>query len=171
MKTIIFQITPQFIKIALNLCLVCVLMLSSCSKETGPVGPQGPKGNANVKNYRLTIATNDWQWESLYKEWYYDFTLLNEASESALYAYVISGDGEEIMPYQSQLTGATTSFSSVLFSATPYIRFKFYNGTTTLTKPTLGQSIRLVVIPPSARKANVDYSNYTDVKSAYNLAD
>jgi hypothetical protein len=166
------------IKTLTTLLLLAFLTVTnfSCKKDPGPkgdtgaTGPAGPTGNANVKNFNITIGTNDWTWDNLYKEWYYNYNV-SESSQSAIYAYTISGNGEEVMPYYSQIYLTTTSFSSYLFNSTPYIMFKYYNGTTSLAKPSISTFVRLVIIPPAMMKPNVNYHNYSDVKAAYNLAD
>ena len=49
--------------------------------------------------------------------------------------------------------------------------FKYYDGTTTLARPSTSMSIRLVIIPPAMIKPNVNVKNYAEVKAAYNLQD
>jgi hypothetical protein len=151
------------------------LSLTSCKKgDTGPAGPAGTNGTngaANIQNYQVTINPNDWTWDNVYKQWYFRYDV-NASSQSAISAYIISGNGAEVMPYYHQTNFTTTSFSSYLFSSpTPYILFKFYNGSATLAKPTISESIRLVIIPPSMIKPNVNIDNYADVKAAYSLKD
>jgi len=155
------------------LILLGTITLTSCKKDEvqgpkGDTGAAGADGAANIQNYNITINPADWSWYSLYKEWNYPY-YVDASSNSAIMAYSISGDGEEVLPYLSQIYGTTLSFSSYLFSSSSRILFKYYNGTTTLARPTGSYYIRLVIIPPAMIKPGVDLTNYKAVKEAYHL--
>lgn len=152
------------------------LVLNSCKKDPGPAGPKGDTGTAgangaaNVKTYAVLIKPSDWVWDATYKQWYMDYPVTTDYN-SAVMAYVISGNGHEVMPYQNQIDGSITTFSTLFFVSSPKIVFKYYNGTTTLARPTIDKSIKLVLIPPALVKTNVDVNIYDTVKKAYHLAD
>lgn len=155
---------------------IAVLAFTSCKKDPGPAGPKGDtgaagaNGAANIKNYSVLIKPSDWAWDATYRQWAFDYPV-TAGYNDAVMAYVISGNGSEVMPYQSQLDGSTTSFSTFFFIATPRIVFKYYNGTTTLARPTADKSIKLVVIPPAMIKAGTELTTYAALKEAYHLAD
>ena len=174
MKTKMTTTAGKTAKVFAAIFIACGLMFTSCKKgDTGPkgdTGSAGTNGAANIQNYQVSVNSTDWSWDALYKEWYYNYPS-TASSQSAIMAYVISGNGEEVLPYYSQIYGTTTSFSSYLFSSPSKIMFKYYDGTTTLARPSTSMSIRLVIIPPAMIKPNVNVKNYAEVKAAYNLQD
>ena len=155
-----------------------MLIFTSCKKgdtgDTGPAGatgPTGPQGNANVKNYSITIQSSNWQWDNLYNQWFYrDYTFVDDY-KSAVYGYILSGNGKEAMPYYNQLDLTTTTFANNLFRSPSYIQFEYYNGTTTLAAPASDMVIYLVVIPPAFRIANpnINWKNYNEVERIFHL--
>lgn len=153
------------------------LTLASCKKDPGPAGPKGDTGAAgangvaNIKNYDVLIKPSDWVWDATYKQWAFDYPVTGDYYNAAVMAYVISGNGSEVMPYQNQIDGSITTFSTLFFVATPKIMFKYYNGTTTLARPTVDKSIKLVIIPPAMIKTGVDVKSYAAVKEVYHLKD
>ena len=153
------------------------LTLVSCKKDPGPAGPKGDTGAAgangvaNIKNYSVLIRPSDWVWDATYKQWAFDYPVTGDYYNAAVMSYVISGNGSEAMPYQNQLDGSITSFSTFFFIATPKVVFKYYNGTTTLARPTVDKSIRLVIIPPTMVKTGADPKTYAVAKALYHLAD
>ncbi len=156
---------------------IAAMTLTSCKKDPGPAGPKGDpgaagaNGSANIKNYSVLIRPSDWVWDATYKQWAFDYPVTGDYYNAAVMAYVISGNGSEVMPYQNQIDGSITSFSTLFFIATPKVTFKYYNGTTTLARPTIDKSIKLVIIPPAMVKTGVDVRTYAVVKSVYHLED
>jgi hypothetical protein len=161
-------------KAILAVCLLVTAAFTSCKKgDTGPVGPtgaQGTAGSSNVTNYSITIHSNNWYWNSANNQWLFSYNLTADFN-SAVYGYVMSGNGKEAMPYINPTNFSITTFANVLFQTTPSILFEYYDGTTTLTAPTSDVYLYLVVIPPAMKKPNINYSDYKSVKSAYNLKD
>lgn len=155
---------------------LAAITCTSCKKDPGPAGPKGDtgaagaNGAANIKYYAVLIKPSDWVWDATYKQWAFDYPMSADNS-AAVMAYVISGNGSEVMPYQNQIDGSVTTFSTLFFIATPKIIFKYYNGTTSLARPTIDKSIKLVIIPPAMVKPGVDVNSYAAVKEAYHLAD
>ena len=169
------KLKTTFLTFSITLVTVA-LSLGSCKKDPGPTGPKGDpgaagtNGAANIKTYAVLIKPSDWLWDATYKQWYMDYPVTTDYN-SAVMAYVISGNGHEVMPYQNQVDGSITSFSTFFFVATPKIVFKYYNGTTTLARPTIDRSIKLVLIPPAMVKTSLTTGSYEAVKEAYHLAD
>lgn len=169
------KLKPTYLTLTIALA-VTALTFTSCKKDPGPAGPKGDTGAAgangvaNIKNYNVLIKPADWLWSSTYKQWYFDYAV-TAGYNDAVMAYVISGNGSEVMPYQNQIDGSITTFSTLFFIATPKITFKYYDGTTTLVRPTADKSIKLVIIPPAMIKTGVDASTYASVKDSYHLAD
>ncbi len=169
------KLKTTFLTFSVALAMTAITC-TSCKKDPGPAGPKGDtgaagvNGAANIKNYAVLIKPSDWVWDATYKQWAFDYPI-TAGYNDAVMAYVISGNGSEVMPYQNQIDGSITTFSTLFFIATPRITFKYYNGTTTLARPTVDKSIKLVVIPPAVIKTGVDVKTYAAVKEAYHLAD
>lgn len=170
------KLKTTFLTISVALTITAVT-LSSCKKDPGPAGPKGDtgaagaNGAANIKNYSVLIKPSDWIWDATYKQWAFDYPVTGDYYKAAVMAYVISGNGSEVMPYQNQVDGSITTFSTLFFVATPQITFKYYNGTTTLARPAIDKSIKLVIIPPAMIKAGADVKTYAALKNVYHLAD
>lgn len=170
------KLKTTFLTFSVALAIIA-LTLISCKKDPGPAGPKGDtgaagaNGAANIKNYSVLIRPSDWVWDATYKQWAFDYPVTGDYYNAAVMAYVISGNGSEVMPYQNQIDGSITTFSTLFFVATPKIMFKYYNGTTTLARPTVDKSIKLVIIPPAMIKTGVDVKTYAAVKEVYHLVD
>lgn len=167
----------NFLKPIYAIAVLAIIMLTnSCKKDDDtayqPAGNYVTTGTNNntVKNYDFTLHSWDWSWDNLYRQWYYN-QYVNEDFQSAIYGYVMSGNGEEAMPYYNQVNFTTTSFANDLFQSTPYIKFEYYDGSTTLSSPSSDTYLYLVIIPPSQRLSdpNINYSDYNSVKKAYHL--
>jgi len=167
------------LKTILMLTALISLTVISCKKgDTGPIGPagtngtNGTNGNANVTNFNITIHTYDWTYASTYSEFHYNYYVSGDF-ESAVLGYVMSGNGEQVLPYVSNVLHNRLTLSSNLSSSTPFVQFQWTNLTTTTTAPTSDYMVRLVIIPPAVRIANpnVNYNDYNAVKKAFNLKD
>jgi hypothetical protein len=156
------------------------VLILSCKKEVGPQGIQGvtgatgaigstgstgAQGNANVMNKTVTVYSSDWQWDPSYNQWYYNYTT-NLDYQSGVICYVLSGNGQEAMPYHSQINGTITSFANRLLTS-GYLKFEYYNKSSTLARPSSDTYFYIVSIPPGMIiNPNVDLKNYEEVKKA-----
>ncbi|MDP2807414.1 MAG: hypothetical protein Q8O74_04660 [bacterium] len=173
--------------IVLFVAVFAVSFMLGCAGETGPTGPTGATGatgatgdtgatgatgNANVINIDLTIHSSDWTWDNLYNQWYYKYyPTITITSEALVYGYVMSGNGQEAMPYYDQLDYTTMTFAKGLFLTPPYIIMEYYDGSTTLTKPAYDTYVYLIFVPPAVKKAytKLDLSNYIEVKKVVSI--
>lgn len=161
---------------------VLMASFSACKKE-GPVGPQGeqgvqgatgpqgPQGNANViENIDLTITPSSWVWNSLYKTWQYSLSHAFTYND-ALVGYVINGQGLQMLPFYDAQSNVTTGL--VDNTASGSIIVTYYNGSTSLQRPSSNKYVYLKIIPSAMVVAhpNVNYKDYTEVKEAFNLKD
>lgn len=136
---------------------------------TGPAGSNGTDGNAII-HLTLTIHSTDWVWNSIYNQWFFNYyTTVN--SQSAVNCYVLSGNGEEAMPYYNQSDGTTLSFADNLYSNPGFIKFEYYNLTASLSRPLSDKLIYIVCIPPHMmiQHPEVNLKNYQEVKKVFNL--
>jgi hypothetical protein len=138
---------------------------------TGPAGPTGPvgaTGNANVTQYKFAAA----------KTFTAEYTIpIGSAdldkSMILVYFQTTSGSGNI---YQSPVEFGNSSYGRVYHSMTPSAGstlislYRFAN-----TTAYNAQNVRIVVVPSSnlvnGRKAAIDYANYQEVKTYYNLPD
>lgn len=172
-------ITP--LKLAAVAALTLTFSLSSCKKaETGPQGPQGaqgPAGNANVKNLNIFVNANEW----VYKPGICEITKLvpeltaDLISKGAVMVYS-EGDANgswDALPSTSTSANLTLAFgyNIEVGKLNLYVTF---DSNSTLPSGTLQNSnFKVVLIAGSARTANpqVNYGDYQDVKTTFQLAD
>lgn len=165
--------------------LSMAMAFTNCKKDAGPKGDKGEKGeagingtdgtngangNANVKNYSITIHPSDWSYNSTYSQWQYNY-YISENFNSAVIAYVMSGNGKQAIPYYEPVSNCQFDMANNLFASSPYIKFQYINFASTTTAPSNDQYMYLVVIPPAMIKPGVNVKNYAEVKAAYNLKD
>lgn len=160
----------------LSVMLTFAFVFEGCQKpkdgKDGAQGPAGPAGNANVQNISITVSSAQWTYDSFYERHYYRYyTSVN--SQSAVYVYVMSGSGKQAIPYYHCPSWQCVQYdmATYLFGSPAYIEFQFTNYVTNTTAPTGDTFLYLVIIPPAQRKANVDHTNYEEVKKAYHLSD
>lgn len=135
----------------------------------GPVGPQGPAGqNGNANVIQITFGSRTHTGSDIS----YSLTNINASiiNNAAYFTYVNPNGNWYSLP------GTTDSglreyrtYISPGSNSTLYVKRVAGTGSETFT------STRVVIIPASelrnGRKAAIDYSNYEEVKKAYNLAD
>ena len=154
-----------------------IALLSGCAKDgaVGPQGPQGPPGNANVLS--ATYIVNNWT-SSGNSFWYVSFNVPEITSS------VNSGGAVQVfMSLDDGYTWDAVPFTQVNSPYNYYMSFITQPGLIEIDwvheGGTLGSDpnsyylatcrFKVVVIPPSARKENVDLTNYEAVKAAYDL--
>lgn len=143
--------------------LLSLVVFTNCKKEE-------PVGNGDIINYSFTVSPYQWSYDDLYDRYYHPF-YTTESTNSAVLGYVMSGSGEQVLPYVecNDWDCSVTSMATNLFRAVPYIEFQYQDQTDFAKRPTDDVYFYLVIIPPAMKKSNVDHGNYKAVKSAYNL--
>ena len=144
------------------------VMFSACTKE----GPAGKDGNANVVSSSMTAL--NWSYNA--PNWTVSFNIASITQDivdrGAVLAYVKVGNNFSQLPltfYQdpaySTSVGVLTVLGGVLVTWTD----------SDLTQPINPgpQVFKFVVISASSRQQhpNIDYTNYEEVKNAFNLED
>jgi len=147
----------------------------------GPIGPQGPAGSGGgvtTFDTTFTVLGADWITNGAAKE---DTILipaitLDVVNDGAVIMYIKrTGQANwEAMPYSQPVV-----YNSGTAATTIHYRFSFDTGELYLNYIsnafvvfTLGDNdFKVVVIPPSALKQDLDFSNYEEVKSAYGIVE
>ena len=156
----------------LLIMVIIIVGLSSCKKDDDNSYVKSGTNINVVQNYDLTIHPYDWSYSSTYSEWHYNFYQpIN--SQSLVMGYIISGNGEQVLPFVSTLYNCRYTMATNLFMSPAYIQFQFTNFNSYTTAPTYDEYLYIVVVPPSQRVThpNVNYNNYDDVKKAFNLGE
>lgn len=154
-------------RISILVMIASILTTFSCTKEgkqgeTGPQGSAGTNGNANVAS--LTFDVNSWNWSS---------NNCNLSATNVTTSIVSSGSVlvyMETSPYSEQWAAIPLSSSGI------EIIYSYQVGNVNIVaspQPTSHERFKVVAIASSARLANpnIDYSNYYEVKGAFNLKD
>jgi hypothetical protein len=170
--------TLKFFYIAI---ISSLIIFAGCTKQgpTGPIGANGANGingtsggAVNVVNQYIAITPSQLTWDTTANQWYYNFSTQADFSSSihaAVLVYAQSSNGLEATPYTNSKKNYTISFANNMYQSTPFIRFEYFNGTSTCPLPTFNINVELVIIPPQIVIPNVNHHNYAAVKAAYNL--
>lgn len=142
--------------------VVAFLALTSCKKEEYVKKEDLKK----IESIDLTIESSQWQWNSLYKSWEYSYSH-SFINDGVLVGYVMTGQGKQALPYYDASNGVTTGLMDNTYDGK--IVVTYYDGSTTLQKPSGQKYVYLKVIPSSQMKPNVDYSNHQAVIEAHKL--
>ena len=164
-----------FSKLSIILAIFALgFMLTSCGKD-GATGPQGPQGNANV--YANTYVVSSWSLNSTnYYIDLYDADLTSDVQGSgAVQVFLSLNNGVDWNALPMTYVGSpyyVMAYSTEIKNV--YIDW-IYSGTGVGSDPNTiyGTNclFKVVVIPPSYKKPNVNLRNYAEVKAAYNLKD
>jgi hypothetical protein len=158
-----------------------LIIFAGCTKQgpTGPTGPAGLNGTngiaggaVNVVNQYITITPSQLTWDTTSNQWYYNFSTqanFNTSIHAVVIVYVQSPNGLEATPYTNSKMNYSISFANNMYQSNPYVRFEYFNGTSTCALPTFNLNVELVIIPPEMVIPNVNHNNYAQVKAAYNL--
>lgn len=172
MKKINSQIA-RFAMLVLNtFLLVNMLFISSCEKgETGPSGADGTNGISKIQSFTFTVNNASWVYDSTFNGYN---SILNVSSITADVfnngtIQVFIGDGSS-----NQWGALPSSFNIYQYNYIYKIGEVVLSVRTSVgVLPNIpsSQQFKVVVIPPSAKVANVNLQNYAEVKAAYNLKD
>lgn len=122
-----------------------------------------------IENISLTIKSYEWTWNSIYNRWEYKYSH-SFINNGVLVGYVLDG-GEQFLPYYDANTGNTWGLIDYTFGSPSSIIVTYYDGTTSLQKPSSDTYVYLKVIPSSGLKThpNLDFTNYKEVSKAFNI--
>lgn len=152
------------------------LLFNGCTKE-GATGPTGKDGNANVQSSTLTFST--WSWDASSKFEYCDFTwpaiTSSIVNSGALLLYINTANGWAQLPRTLYPATAYTESQRFVYNVGTF-KVIVQDSDLSEPNPALGTwTVKIVVIESfgAMKKANpdLDWNNYTEVKTRLNLAD
>jgi len=132
-------------KIKFPVILLCSTLLitatTSCKKKV--VGPQGPAGEtgiagsngvngnngvANIVSKMITVRPDNWQFDTVYNQWYYEYALNTKFSENTiLVSSIKTNNGYQSLPYEDLLNNIKFNISDHSYLETPTIEFQLIN--------------------------------------------
>jgi hypothetical protein len=173
------------ISFVLSIMLITLSMLS-CKKE-GPIGPQGPAGtngingidgvdgNANVITYTVNTTSANWTCSSIC---YVDVTcpgitqdIVNTGSVHVFMESPTQAGAWLNMPWTEMFSGYISNYNFVFVLGTLRIS-KSDSDLTTPANPGT-RKFKIVVIASSGKLIHpeVDYTNYNEIKEAFDIAE
>ena len=153
--------------------LVATTFLGACKKKEGPAGPAGADGNANVKSVTVSTVAADWSGDGVVG---YSITL----STPIITADIVA-TGAVLCYLEEYGTTYALPYSYLYNGYTRHMLFEYETGSVTVlrrdddgatTNPGVSDAkIKVVAISSSGliQHPNVDYSNYEEVKEAFEL--
>lgn len=153
--------------LTLGLMIAGTTLLSSCKKEDmSEYAKKEDVKNTVIENVDLTIQSYQWTWNSFYKSWEYSHPH-SYIYDGVLVGYVMNGQGKQALPFYNANTGVTYGLVDATFDNK--ILVTYYDGTTSLAKPTNETYVYLKIIPSSQMKPNVDYTDFEAVAEAHDF--
>lgn len=161
----------SFFRIRTLLLSVIIIIFTSCQKE-GPPGKDGKDGNANVVSTSFTSSS----WTYSEPSWVISINWLSITPDiingGAVLVYLKDGNDYKQLPLTFY---STPEYSTTIEVTTRVSGLSLYWTDSDLIQPLNPglQTFKIVLIAPSAlmRNPNVDYLNYEEVKSTFNLED
>jgi|GEM_PF-1895869 len=165
------QSSKRITTLVIGLFMAFGLTFSSCKKaETGPAGKDG---NANVQSTGEVDLSSLWIYNSgddFYKATVTTSLITQEIADNGLVmAYVKQSGGWIAIPISSLVTDGDRLAYEIENGAVNLYYEDLNGATTTYDIISVGLKVRLVIIPAQLKKPAIDYSNYLEVKEAYNL--
>jgi hypothetical protein len=172
--------------------ILSVFFMASCRGPQGPAGHDGQDGNANVASSTVTVRYDDWQWVNNC-QWMVeiDYPAINDNvfDYGAVLVYMDMGGTWSQVPltyyydYINQDNSISICEASIEMAVLSdggirlfWTQSDFYDGIDVdPVDPSKHRSFdfKIVAIEASVfdSRSDVDFSNYEDVKTAFQLAD
>jgi len=155
--------------------IASVLTTFSCTKEgkQGVAGVDGKNGNANVTSSTIVISGSQWFYQApsyLIDLSYSTITTDVINNGAVLIYYSANGTGFEQLPTTLYFfNNVSTTINAV--ASVGNVRLAYTDSDLTQPQLPFVMTIKVVVIPSAQRLANpnIDYTNYYEVKGAFNL--
>ena len=155
--------------------LVVTTFLGACKKKevVGPTGPAGADGNANVKSASVSTVASDWTGDGVSG---YAITLSTPiitadiVATGAVLCYLEEFGATYALPYSYLYNGYTRHMLFEYETGSITVVRRDDDGATT-NPGSSSAKIKVVAISSSGmiQHPNVDYSNYEEVKEAFDL--
>lgn len=132
--------------------IITLLVLVSCRKEvTGPQGTSGVNGKdgvANMKVFGLTVKPSEWNYDDLYKQWYYQYNITDKYSDSAVVlTSLLTNNGYQAMPFTDKTFKRTYNFSENLSSDKSYVEIQYSSEDNPDVRPIDIVTFKMSIIP------------------------
>ncbi|MFL5754106.1 MAG: hypothetical protein ACJ76F_11910 [Bacteroidia bacterium] len=145
--------------------------VSNCKK--GDTGPEGPAGSVNITSKTFTVKT----WASNSSFYYASLSIaeltsdVNSKGVVQVFLSTNSGTNWVAMPYTA--VASTNYFMNYITGVGLVEPHWVYNGVGVGSDPNSFYSatcqVKVVIIPPSMKKRNVDYKNYEELRTVYGI--
>ena len=153
--------------------LVVTSFLGACKKKEGPAGPAGADGNANVKSVTVSTVAADWTGDGVAG---YSITInapiitADIVATGAVMCYMDISGTTYALPYSYLYNGFTRHMLFDYAAGTLTVDRRDDDGATT-NPGSSNAKIKIVAISSSGliQHPNVDFSNYEEVKEAFDL--
>jgi hypothetical protein len=136
----------------LQFMFIILLLASSCKKTiVGPQGPSGINGKdgvANLKVYLLSIKPEDWKYDDLYKQWYYQYKIGPKFSDSTMVSSsILTNNGYQAIPFYDKTFKKSYNFSENLSIENSYVEFQYYSDDNPELRPLDLVTFKLSILP------------------------
>jgi hypothetical protein len=151
----------------LGLLFAGAVAMTGCKKEDmSQYAKKEEIKQTTIKNIDLTITPNQWIWNAAYKSWEFSYPH-GYIGNGVLVGYVMGGQGMQSLPYYDANSGVIYGLADRTYL--DEIKITYYDGTSSLAKPSYDKHVYLKIIPSALRKAHVDYSDFEAVAKAHNF--
>ena len=150
--------------------VLLTMLFTGCAKkgDTGPAGTNGTNGNANViSTNNVTLASSNWSLTSGIYTATLTTTGISQAVVDKGVVMVYQQYGPQWVALPTTLGVNITEFDFQLGQ----VEILNLNSDGTTPANPGAVTYRIVIIPASMKKPNVNPNSYADVKAAYNLKD
>lgn len=139
----------------------------------GPEGPEGPAGTADIESFSFTLSASGFSQGENIEEFAHSTSALTSevTGEGIVIAYTDLGTSGQgwvaiplVLPLSSTSVVLTQAYQQGIFSI-----LILKNTSEVLASIFDGFRVKVIVIPPGAGKASIDYSNYEAVAEHYGL--
>lgn len=182
-------------QLILSSVIFMMLTIISCKKgEQGDIGPAGIAGTKGTKGATgdtgisdskgmlssdwITIKGTEWRTSTTANTYFASYTspilTADIINKGMLYVFMKpEGDGFiDALPYANVSTGRRFTALVAVSNGSPIIQFnQSVTPPSSTFSTTANYSFRFVVVPAGARMANIDWTNYEEVKKALNWKD
>lgn len=145
--------------------LISVLLFNSCGKDDSP-------NSTKIESYDVDISSSQWVYDDLYERWTYKYYPKNDYFGSSIVGYVMSGAGQQIMPYETNWDWRDNfryDFSLNLYQDVPYIEIQATNLNNKTIKPDSNEYFNFIFVSSQLKSMDIDWSNYNEVSTKLNL--
>src|SRR5690554_1765778 len=113
--------------------------------------------NPKIENIDKTITPYEWSFDNISNSWEYSH-YHSPIGDGVLIGFVMSTQGKQALPYYDANTRITIGLIDQTYS--DEIKVTYYNGSSTLDRPTYDKYVYLKIIPSSQINPNIDLTDF-----------